>query len=76
MRCDDCRFAEWKRTKAGRLPPDGSGYCGYLKEHPLKINLPSAFYFIGFRRQFPPPSGGQIQRGHEFDDCPVKEVKS
>ena len=63
--CKDCKYADWQRTKAGRLHPSGDGMCAY----PFKIpRLPLAFYFIGGP---PSPCGGHISRGREFKEhCP------
>ena len=63
--CKDCKYADWQRTKAGRLHPSGDGSCTY----PFKIpQLPLAFYFIGGP---PSPYGGHISRGREFKEhCP------
>ena len=62
MTCDDCAFAEWKRTANGRLHPDKSGWCARLELHPLDLRLPAAFYWINA----PSPSGGHIGRGAEL----------
>lgn len=59
MTCDGCKFADWKRTSAGRLHPDGTGKCTRLSAHPLDTRLPSAFYWLSE----PKPSGGHIERG-------------
>lgn len=57
IQCEGCRFALWKRTKAGRLHPDGSGQCEYaLKE----IQIPAAKYWLNK----PLLGGGYISR-HE-----------
>lgn len=63
MKCDDCKFAEWRKTSAGRLHPDKSGRCGRLKAFPLDLRLPAAFYFLSE----PVPSGGYIERGRELE---------
>lgn len=58
--CDNCAYAEWKRTANGRLHPDKSGRCTFLKKHPRDDRLPAAFYWIG---SAPNPAGGAIERG-------------
>lgn len=66
MRCDDCEFADWKRTKNGRLHPDKGGKCKRLEAYPLDLRLPAAFYWM----HLPPrPNGGYITRGA---DLPTK----
>jgi hypothetical protein len=62
--CTRCKYADWKRTAAGRLHPDGSGKCTF----PVKIpKLPAAFYWIST----PGPYGGFIERKRDHkDDCP------
>lgn len=68
--CKGCRWAEWKRTAAGKLHPDGYGKCAF----PLKIpKLPTAFYWSGYGAGLgtPPISGGVIERHRELrDQCP------
>ena len=61
-RCDDCKFADWKRTKDGRLHPSKEGRCTY--EYSV-AQLPQAFYWIGTP---PTPSGGYIARGKDLQD--------
>ena len=77
MTCDDCKFAEWKRTAAGRLHPDGSGQCKRLEAHPLDMRLPSAFHW-GFASDTPPkPNGGYIERKHHHKKpCAFKAVSA
>ncbi|MDY6857327.1 MAG: hypothetical protein SWO11_22015 [Thermodesulfobacteriota bacterium] len=62
-KCNDCKFAEWNRTKTGRLHPSGDGQCKY----PYKVpQLPGAFYWIG--RFGPKPYGGFINRRKELKE--------
>lgn len=61
--CTDCKYAEWKRTEAGRLHPDGSGLCKYPWQMPA---LPASFYWTGFSQ--PKPNGGHINRRVEYKD--------
>lgn len=67
--CLTCKFADWKRTAAGRLHPDGAGRCRWVVP---EIAYPKALYFIGGR---PKPYGGWIERGANFTDCPAYEAK-
>lgn len=59
--CMTCKFADWKRTAAGRLHPDGQGRCRWQMP---EITLPKAFYYVGYHST-PKPSGGQIERKHD-----------
>ena len=61
MKCNGCKYAEWKLTKNGKLHPSGEGRCNYLKLHPLDFNIPAAFYL-----EKPRISGGNIERGKEI----------
>lgn len=64
MTCDNCTFAEWKRTKTGRLHPDKSGRCKWMAERGLDLRLPVAFYWLGYDGgRHPLPTGGRIERG-------------
>lgn len=63
MTCDNCTYAEWTRTKAGRLHPDKSGRCKWLVERGLDLRLPVAFYWPGWSLGEPRPAGGFITRG-------------
>lgn len=63
-KCVGCRFAEWNRTKAGRLHPSGDGRCNFNTALPV---LPASMFWI------PKPciGGGYINRREEFrDHCP------
>lgn len=61
-RCDDCKFAEWKRTASGRLHPDKSGRCGAV----IPKLLPKAFYWFGGG---PCIGGGHISRCDPAAEC-------
>ena len=64
--CDDCKYANWKRTKNGRLHPNKSGRCTYPWECP---KLPAAFDWLADGA--PTPWGGHIERGEEHKKhCP------
>lgn len=59
--CDDCVYADWKRTKNGRLHPDKTGRCKFVWSPPP---LPKAFSFsFSYNKSMPTPSGGFIERG-------------
>lgn len=75
MKCNGCKFAEWERTASGRLHPQKQGRCTYLKQHPIKISLPAAFYFgtIWNRDVTLQIGGGWIERDYDYThDCPTK----
>ena len=55
--CIGCKYANWKRTAAGRLHPSGDGKCEYPYNVPP---LPRSMYWMGFTA--PCPSGGWISR--------------
>lgn len=62
MKCDDCKYAEWKLTASGRKHPSKSGKCTRLQVHPLDLRLPAAFYWLSATT----PNGGHITRGEEL----------
>lgn len=65
--CDDCAYAQWRRTKAGRLHPNKDGKCKYPWASPALPNSAPAL----MHRDKSPPEGWYIWRGHEFQDrCP------
>jgi hypothetical protein len=78
--CTECKFAEWKRTAAGRLHPSGVGKC-HWKYEPKPIA--ASYSWIGWQvASHPTPNGGYINRKDERDlartrNCPVfqKAVK-
>lgn len=66
--CVDCRYAEWKRTAAGRLHPSGEGRCVYTWE---SIVLPVCYHWE--RRNLPRPTvNGKpgLDRHRAYTDCP------
>lgn len=70
--CMGCRFANWKKTEAGKLHPSGLGRCTRLDQYPLDFRIPPAFYWVGVGR--PSPSGGTIERKHPLKDrCVFKD---
>jgi hypothetical protein len=74
--CMECRFAEWARTKNGRLHPDGNGKCTWRIP---EIPIPRAFT-INFRYAdvIPQPAGGYITRDsqHAIRQCPTFEART
>lgn len=75
MKCEGCKFAEWRRTATGRLHPDKTGRCKRLDAFPLDMRLPSAFYWSSFG--IPTPIGGYIERGSELpEDCAFKMAET
>lgn len=68
--CTTCAYAEWNRTKTGRLHPSGDGKCTW--DGWKKWVLPKAFYYVwsGCTKVAPPPSGGHINRKNPHMDCP------
>ena len=64
MKCDDCVFALWDRTKKGWLHSNKLGRCGYFEQHPFDLRLPAAFFWFGSSELH--PSGGMIERGIEL----------
>ena len=62
--CTDCKFADWKKTAAGRLHPSGDGRCKW--ELPT-VRLPVSQYFIGGKQR---SYGGHISRKDDWEQCP------
>jgi len=60
--CKGCKYAEWDRTKTGRLSPTGDGKCKYKYKIP---KLPASRYWIGGD---PYPNGGFINRKEELKE--------
>jgi len=58
--CDWCKYAEWKKTKNGRLHPDKSGKCTFEIKPEV---LPASFYYINKGSL----CGGQIERGKKLN---------
>jgi hypothetical protein len=77
--CTECKFAEWKRTAAGRLHPSGEGRCRWKYE---SKPIAAAYYWTTYNQKHPTPYGGSIHRKAAKElartrNCPVfqKEVK-
>ena len=63
--CTGCRYAEWQKTKGGKLHQSGDGHCRYEWVSPP---IPASMYWIGTA---PTPSGGFINRRGELKThCP------
>jgi len=65
MNCMNCKYADWERTAAGRLHPNGDGKC----TAPINLpQLPKAFYWYG---SLPLGGGGFISRKmiEKFEGC-------
>lgn len=71
--CVTCRFAEWDRTKLGRLHPNGQGRCS--APSPVIPKLSAAFWWSTFSRTEPTILGGIIERHYPIPECPVFEQK-
>lgn len=39
FKCTECKFANWKKTKAGRLSPTGVGCCNWEKTFRVAASL-------------------------------------
>ena len=62
--CMGCKYAEWYKTKSGRLHPNGEGKCLFEFKIPT---LPACKYFVGGS---PCICGGVIERKKDFKtDC-------
>lgn len=66
--CIGCKFANWDKTKAGKLHPSGDGRCTY-KYVPRPI--PACMYWLSS----PKPDGGRISRREEMKDHCVYYAK-
>jgi hypothetical protein len=65
--CNNCKYADWEKTKNGSLHPNKQGKCKFVWTPPP---LPKAYSFPGFNG-YPSPSGGWIDRGAKAcKDCP------
>lgn len=68
MKCDDCKYAEWNRTKNGRLHPDKQGRCTISKSVKLPACLIGSWEYKDYGDEIN-ISGRQIERGYSFDKC-------
>ena len=59
--CTDCKYAQWEKTKTGRLHPSGNGKCTYNYKVP---QLPASMHWHGGKPL--KPLGGQINRKKEL----------
>ena len=67
--CMGCKYAEWDKTKSGRLHPNGEGKCLFEFKIPT---LPACKYFVGCG---PTVCGGFNSRAHAGRDM-VKGIVS
>lgn len=68
MKCDECKYADWKRTSSGRMHPDKSGRCLIKKV----VKLPECLVATSSYRTYGDEvvvKGGYIRRGRTFDRC-------
>ncbi len=77
--CIGCRYANWEKTKIGRLHPSGKGVCTYRVKFPV---LPASMSWTPVKTlntsvidpsvaDDPRIFGGYINRHKKFDDhCP------
>lgn len=74
MACDDCKWADWKRTKNGRFHPDKTGRCAF-NWNPPPLPLAFSFTYTG-KGDLPRPHGGYIWRGDEnTNGCKCFEMR-
>lgn len=66
--CLTCKYAEWDKSANGRRSTKGTGRCTWQMPD---IKMPAAYYFIGFHKTFPKPSGGYIRRNTLPLECPT-----
>ena len=66
--CITCAYAQWERTKNGRLSPTGSGRCTWKFHCPIPVSM----YWIG--KSSPEPAGGYINRHEKLKHCPCYTV--
>lgn len=65
--CTGCKYADWQRTKSGRLHPYGDGECTFEIKRPVVPISKSLIFYVG---------GGIINRHKELKDhCPCYEAK-
>lgn len=67
MICETCKFANWRRTDAGRLHPSGEGRCTWRKTFRVSGSTAGAKLYTGFGEPIT-AIGGHISRkkGAEF----------
>lgn len=63
--CKDCKYAEWKRTKLGRLHPSGDGECGYKLKWKM-LSIPASMFWPGNMSH--KPCGGYINRREDLKE--------
>jgi hypothetical protein len=67
--CNGCKYANWKRTVAGRLHPSKAGRCMFQWK---PVVVPLAYKYVSRNPRLPKPNGAYIWRDHTFDrHCPT-----
>jgi hypothetical protein len=59
--CKGCKFANWDKTKTGKLSPTGDGKCTYEVKLPV---LPASMYWSSAPHIY----GGHIERHGEMKE--------
>lgn len=68
-KCNDCAFAAWERTRAGKLHPSGDGRCVFPHRTPP---IPAAYCWGYYDKPAPRPVGGWInRRTRAVEFCPT-----
>lgn len=67
MKCDNCKYALWKRTANDRLHPNKTGRCTYVKD----VRLPASGCLLDYGSavdsdRYVSIKGGYIERGKEL----------
>ena len=69
--CIGCKYADWNKTKSGRLHPSGEGQCRHDYQLPP---LPNSRYWL---QSGLVALGGYIERGKVYiTDCPYYESEA
>lgn len=70
MECDDCKYADWKRTSNGRLHPSGEGRCTVAKKVPIPPSARDLFFYLRnvIENGVLTIEGGNIERGETLKD--------
>lgn len=66
--CLNCSLAKWDRNKKGALHPSGDGRCTWTM---AEIKIPKSRYYVGWGKEMPQPTGGNIDRRDPYTDCPT-----
>lgn len=68
--CTYCRYAEWKKTKVGRLHPGGDGRCTWQIVHP-RLPLARQWEYPYSSEKPPGIRIGFLDRHKPFEKCPT-----